>query len=41
MSNFWVDFVKILKTFEMGPLVIFANGKSFLDGPQMLVYSQN
>ena len=41
MSNFWVDFVKILKTFEMGPIVIFANGKSFLDGTQMLVYSQN
>ena len=41
MSKFWVDFAKILKTIELGPIVIFANGKSFLDGTQMLVYSQN
>ena len=32
---------KFLKVFNWGPIVIFANGKSFLDGTQMLVYSQN
>ena len=41
MSNFWVDFAKILKTIELGPKVIFVNGKSFLGGTQMFVYSQN
>ena len=41
MSKFLVDFDKIFKTFELGPIAIFANGKSFLDGTQMLVYSQN
>ena len=41
MSKFWVDFAKILKTVELWPIVIFANGKSFLDGTQMLVYYQN
>ena len=41
MSKFLVDLAKIFKTFELGPIAIFANGKSFLDGTQMLVYSQN
>ncbi len=41
MSNFLVDFAKILKTIEFGPIVIVANGKSFVDDTQMLVYSQN
>ena len=41
MSNFWVDFAKILKTIELGPKVICVSGKSFLDGTQMMVYSWN
>ena len=41
MSNFLIDFAKILEIIELGPIVIFAYGKSFLDGTQMLIYSQN
>ena len=41
MSNFLIDFAKILKIIELGPIVIFANGKSFLDDTQMFVNSTN
>ena len=36
-----IQIPKILKSVQLGLIVIFANEKSILDGTQMFVYSQN
>ena len=41
ISKFLVQIAKILKSIHLGLIVIFENGKSFLDVTQMFVYSQN